>query len=79
VRDRSVLRRLVSVGDEIATTALNPQGRETKTILDEAESKVFRIAEEGARGRQGFVEIEGLLTRVSSALTSCSRRANRRT
>jgi replicative DNA helicase len=44
VRDRSVLRRLVSAGDEIATSALNPQGRETKTILDEAESKVFRIA-----------------------------------
>jgi replicative DNA helicase len=64
VRDRSVLRRLVTVGDEISTTALNPQGKETKTILDEAEQKVFQIAEEGARGRQGFVAIEPLLTKV---------------
>jgi replicative DNA helicase len=64
VRDRSVLRRLVSAGEEIATTALNPQGKETKQILDEAESAVFRIAEEGARGRQGFVKLEQLLTGV---------------
>jgi replicative DNA helicase len=76
VRDRSVLRRLVSVGDEIATSALNPQGRETKTILDEAESKVFRIAEEGARGRQGFVEIEPLLTRVVERINELFERAN---
>src|SRR5882672_1688493 len=64
VRDRSVLRRLVTAGDEIATTALSPQGRETRVILDEAESKIFRIAEEGARGRQGFIEMDPLLTRV---------------
>jgi replicative DNA helicase len=76
VRDRSVLRRLVSAGDEIATSALNPQGRETKTILDEAESKVFRIAEEGARGRQGFVEIEPLLTRVVERINELFERAN---
>jgi replicative DNA helicase len=76
VRDRAVLRRLVSVGDEIATSALNPQGRETKTILDEAESKVFQIAEEGARGRQGFVEIEPLLTQVVERINELFERAN---
>ncbi len=76
VRDRAVLRRLVSVGDEIATTALNPQGKETKTILDEAESKVFRIAEDGARGRQGFVEIEPLLTKVVERINELFERAN---
>ena len=64
VRERAVLRRLVTAGDEIATSALNPAGRQTKQILDEAESRVFRIAEEGARGRQGFIEIQPLLTKV---------------
>ncbi len=76
VRDRSVLRRLVTVGDEIATSALNPQGKDTKTVLDEAESKVFQIAEEGARGRQGFVEIEPLLTRVVERIQELFERAN---
>jgi replicative DNA helicase len=76
VRDRSVLRKLVTVGDEIATTALNPQGRDTKTILDEAESRLFGIAEEGSRGRQGFVEIHPLLTRVVEHISQLFERAN---
>ena len=42
VRERSVLRKLVSVSDEIATSALNPQGRPVTQILDEAEGKIFR-------------------------------------
>jgi len=72
VRERSVLRRLVTAGDEIATSALNPAGRDTKQILDEAETRVFRIAEEGARGRQGFIEIQPLLTKVVERIQSSS-------
>lgn len=64
VRDRGVLRKLISVSDEIAGAAFNPQGKEVKQMLDEAESKIFAIAEEGARGSQGFVEIQPLLTQV---------------
>ena len=48
VRDRSVLRRLISTSDDIATSALNPQGRDTRQLLDEAESKIFQIAEDGS-------------------------------
>jgi replicative DNA helicase len=76
VRERSVLRRLVTAGDEIATSALNPAGRDTKQILDEAETKVFQIAEEGARGRQGFIEIQPLLTRVVERIQELFERAN---
>ncbi len=64
VRDRGVLRKLISVSDEIASNAFNPQGKEVKQMLDEAESKIFAIAEEGARGSQGFMEIQPLLTQV---------------
>jgi replicative DNA helicase len=76
VRDRAVLRRLVTAGDEIATSALNPQGRDTRAILDEAESLVFRIAEQGARGRQGFVEMDRLLTQVVERIQELFERAN---
>ncbi len=76
VRERSVLRRLVTAGDEIATSALNPAGKDTKQILDEAETKVFQIAEEGARGRQGFIEIQPLLTRVVERIQELFERAN---
>ncbi len=76
VRERAILRRLVTAGDEIATSALNPAGRDTKQILDDAESRVFRIAEEGARGRQGFIEIQPLLTRVVERIQELFERAN---
>ena len=58
VRDRGVLRKLISVSDEITSAAFNPQGKEVKQMLDEAESKIFAIAEEGARGSQVFQSIQ---------------------
>ena len=64
VRERSMLRKLVTVADEIAATAFNPQGKEARQLLDEAESKVFKIAQEGARATAGFREIQPLLSEV---------------
>jgi replicative DNA helicase len=64
VRERAILRKLIAVANEIADTALNPQGRDAKQILDEAESKIFEIAEAGDRSMHGFVHIEPLLTQV---------------
>ncbi len=54
VRERSILRKLVSASDEIATNAFNTQGRAVAQILDEAEQKIFNIGEEGSRMKQGF-------------------------
>lgn len=64
VRERSMLRKLVSVADEIAAAAFNPQGKEARQLLDEAESRVFQIAQEGARGSEGFRDIQPLLAEV---------------
>lgn len=64
VHERAVLRRLVTVGDEIAASALNPAGRDVKKLLDQAEQRVFEIAESGAKGNQGFVAIQPLLSQV---------------
>ena len=52
VRERSILRQLVGVANDIADTALNPIGRETLEILDEAERKVLSIAEQKKRGNE---------------------------
>ena len=61
VRERSVLRKLVSASDEISTSAFNPKGRPVATILDEAEQKIFNIGEEGARTKQGFQAMDTLV------------------
>ena len=61
VRERSVLRKLVSASDEIATAAFNPKGRPVDKILDEAEQKIFNIGEEGSRMKQGFQSMDSLV------------------
>ncbi len=76
VRDRGVLRKLITVADEISGQAFSPQGKEVKQILDEAESKIFAIAEEGARGAQGFLEIQPLLTQVVERIDELYNRDN---
>lgn len=61
VRERSILRKLVSASDEIATNAFNPQGKAIDRILDEAEQKIFNIGEEGSRLKQGFQSMDTLV------------------
>ena len=61
VRERSILRKLVSASDEIATNAFNPQGRPVAEIVDEAEQKIFNIGEQGSRMKQGFQGMDSLV------------------
>ena len=61
VRERAILRKLVTASDEIATNAFNPQGRTVERILDEAEAKIFAIGEEGSRTKQGFQSLDTLV------------------
>ena len=64
VRERAILRQLVTVGDEIAGNALNPAGRDVKQLLDDAEQRIFQIDEAGNRSNNGFVAIQPLLGEV---------------
>ena len=64
VRERGILRKLVSASDEISTTAFNPQGKPVDKILDEAEQKIFNIGEEGSRMKQGFQGMDTLVVEL---------------
>ncbi|MDR2626130.1 MAG: replicative DNA helicase, partial [Zoogloeaceae bacterium] len=64
VRERAIRRRLIAISDEIAAKALNPQGCETQELLDEAEARIFEIAEKGARTNDSFTHIHPLLKQV---------------
>ncbi|MDR2506620.1 MAG: replicative DNA helicase [Candidatus Accumulibacter sp.] len=76
VRERAILRQLVAAGEEITTSAFNPLGRDPKTLLDEAEAKVFAIAEGGFRNQNTFQHIEPLLTQVVERITELHDRDN---
>ncbi len=64
VREYSVLRSLIQIGNEISASAYNADGRPSKELLDEAERKVFQIAEQSAGNREGFEAINDLLGRA---------------
>ncbi|HRK40091.1 MAG TPA: replicative DNA helicase [Burkholderiaceae bacterium] len=64
VRERGILRKLLTASDEIATAAYAPQGRPVAKILDEAEQKIFHIGEEGSRMKQGFQSMDTLVVEL---------------
>ena len=76
VRERAVMRKLVEVGSGIAESAYSPQGRDAQQLLDEAEAKIFQIAEGGKRSSEGFVDIKVLLPQVADRIDQLFQRDN---
>ncbi len=76
VRERAIMRQLVEVGNDIAASGFAPAGRDAGQLLDEAESKVLKIAEAGSRGKQGFLSMPPLLTQVVERIETLYAREN---
>ncbi len=68
VRERAIMRKLVTVGSDIAGSAFNPNGRDAQQLLDEAEAKIFQIAENGNKSTEGFQDIKLLLPQVAEKI-----------
>lgn len=67
VRERAVLRQLISVGTDLVEKAYQVTGQESKDLLDVAEQQVFQIAEQHAR-ENGPVDIGTLLARTTDRI-----------
>jgi len=59
VRDKALLRRLIEASNQIVRDVHEPAGRSVEEILDEAEQRVFSVAQ--SHERQGFVWIKEIL------------------
>ncbi len=70
VRERSVLRQLISVANDIASCAYHPEGRSSDDLLDEAERRVFEIAEQGSQQKTGPQVIKPLLAKAIDKIDS---------
>jgi replicative DNA helicase len=68
VRERAIMRKLAEVGTAIADAAYSPQGREARTLLDEAETRILEIGESGGRSSESFAKMSSLLAEVMSRL-----------
>jgi replicative DNA helicase len=71
VREKSVLRQLIEAGTQIVSDGFQPEGRTSEEILGAAETRVFHIAETGARGKKSYVEMRAA---VHEAFQILSRR-----
>jgi replicative DNA helicase len=72
IRERSILRKLVAVSDEIATKAFNAQGTPVDVIVDEAMQKVLAISPDAAGD-----EWESMETMIVRELDMIQERADR--
>jgi replicative DNA helicase len=77
VRERAIMRTLASIGTEIADSAYAPLGKDANILIDEAEAKVFQIAEARSKSRQGFVKINPLLTETVEQIDRLYSRENK--
>ncbi|MEI5640417.1 MULTISPECIES: replicative DNA helicase [unclassified Pseudoalteromonas] len=64
VRERAVVREMIGVANEIAEAGFNPEGRDSHELLDLAESKVFKIAEQRSKSTEGPQSIHNILEKT---------------
>ena len=64
VRERAVVREMIGVANEIAEAGFNTEGRTSHDLLDFAESKVFKIAEQRSKSTEGPQSIHNILEKT---------------
>ena len=70
VRERSIMRQLIRVGDSITTMGFDTQGQSAADLLEAAEKEIFAIAERGRRGGEGPKGLNALLSEVVDRIES---------
>jgi replicative DNA helicase len=75
VRERAILRQLITVGTSIIEKAYEVSGQDSKDLLDTAEQQVFQIAEQHVR-ESGPVNISTLLAKTTERIDELYRSGN---
>ncbi len=73
VREKSILRGLIQVANDISENSYFPQGKNIREVLDIAESKVMSISEHGALTQREYQDMQTLL---DSAVSTIDQRFN---
>jgi len=61
IRDRSLLRQLIEVGNGIVGSAFHTEGRTASELVSEAERQILAVAQRGQRQGTGFVHLKDVL------------------
>ncbi|MGQ0287168.1 replicative DNA helicase [Pasteurellaceae bacterium 22721_9_1] len=77
VREKAILRELIEVGNHIAELGYQPKGQDIKQLLDQAEQKVFKIAESRTSKNDGPEKITSILSRTIDKIELLSQAENK--
>ncbi len=64
VRERAMVRNLISVANEIADSGYEPEGRSSNELIDIAETKIFAISESRTSEQEGPQKVEVVLNKT---------------
>lgn len=64
VRERAVLRSLITAGGEIADFGYRPDGRPPAELIDQAEQKVFAIRNRTEHAQSSYFDMAQIMTKV---------------
>jgi len=73
IRERFILRELISASNVIADSAYAPQGRNVDQLLDESEQKIFNIKDLNSSNKQ-FSQFRDLLDEVITKMMEAAQR-----
>lgn len=76
VKERAVIREMISAANKIADAGYNPQGRTSEELLDLAESKIFKIAENRTNKNEGPKGIQEILSETVEKIEKLYKKPN---
>jgi replicative DNA helicase len=76
VRERAVVRELIGTANEVADACYNPEGKSSEELLDFAESRVFKIAEQRENKNEGPKDLNSILSSTVDKIEELMRTDN---
>ncbi|BFI91084.1 replicative DNA helicase [Enterobacterales bacterium endosymbiont of Anomoneura mori] len=68
IHERAIVREMITVANEIANAGYNPKGRNCEELIDFAETKIFKIAENKIKKDLGPQNVEKILDTTISRI-----------
>ncbi|MBS0351088.1 MAG: replicative DNA helicase [Proteobacteria bacterium] len=75
VRERAILRQLITIGTDLAEQAYSATGEESRELLDVAQQQVFHVASQHSR-ESGPIDINTVLARTTGKIDDLFRRGD---
>ncbi|MEZ5471698.1 MAG: replicative DNA helicase [Marinicella sp.] len=76
VREKSVLRQLIQIGNELAEKAFKPETQTADELIEEAEKLVFQIREQTLKSKSGFHDIKVVLKEAIESIEELAENDN---